>query len=188
MTKEQALAILKQPDRIGCHLIKANDEESNKYNQESIEALNMAIKAIEQNNEEIYKAGYEDGVHDGYYSSLIEDGTEEKHFGKSYQEQPTSDDCVSRQAVFETIDDCNSDGLKGIFCSYNDGERFKEYIKKLPPATSTRKVGKWISEPNCWLRCSCCNSHYPHTSIYAIKGSNYCPNCGADMRGESENG
>ena len=48
-------------------------------------------------------------------------------------EQPTSDDCVSRQAVFETIDDCNSDGLKGIFCSYDDGERFKEYIKKLPP-------------------------------------------------------
>jgi len=46
MTKEQALAILKQPDRIGCHLIKANDEESNKYNQESIEALNIAIKSV----------------------------------------------------------------------------------------------------------------------------------------------
>lgn len=51
MTKEQAIAILKQPDRIGCHLIKANDEESNKYNQESIEALNMAIKALEQQSE-----------------------------------------------------------------------------------------------------------------------------------------
>jgi len=50
-----------------------------------------------------------------------------------------------------------------------------------------RKVGKWIEEPNCWLRCSCCNSHYPHTSIYAIEGSNYCPNCGAEMRG-AENG
>lgn len=47
-----------------------------------------------------------------------------------------SEDCVSRRAVFETIDDCNSDGLKGIFCSYNDGERFKEYIKKLPPANA----------------------------------------------------
>ncbi|WP_458457467.1 hypothetical protein [Pseudobutyrivibrio sp.] len=48
MTKEQALEILRQPDRIGCHMIKANDEESCKYNQESIEALDMAIKALEQ--------------------------------------------------------------------------------------------------------------------------------------------
>lgn len=54
MTKEQALRILKQPDRIGCHLIKANDEESNKYNQESIEALDMAIKALEQSSEDWY--------------------------------------------------------------------------------------------------------------------------------------
>ena len=103
MTNEQALAILKQPDRIGCNLIKANDEESNKYNQESIEALDMAIKALEQS---------------------------------------TSDDCVSRQAVLETIDDCNSDGLKGIFCSYDDGERFREYIRKLPPVTPTHGTCK----------------------------------------------
>jgi Zn finger protein HypA/HybF involved in hydrogenase expression len=45
-----------------------------------------------------------------------------------------------------------------------------------------RKKGKWIEEPNCWLRCSCCKSHYPHTSINGVRGSNYCPNCGADMR------
>ena len=78
MTKEQALVILKQPDRIGCHLIKANDEESNKYNQESIEALNMAIKALEIVEEfertqiitdgrlngrtYAYKCGLEDGI------------------------------------------------------------------------------------------------------------------------------
>lgn len=48
MTREEAIEILKQPDRIGCNLIKANDEESTKYNQESIEALNMAIKALKQ--------------------------------------------------------------------------------------------------------------------------------------------
>lgn len=56
-------------------------------------------------------------------------------------EQPISGDCVSRQAVLETIDACNIDGLKGIFCSYDDGERFKEYIKVLPPVTPTQK---WI--------------------------------------------
>lgn len=52
------------------------------------------------------------------------------------------EDAVSRQAVFEIIDDCNSDGLKGIFCSYDDGERFKEYIKDLPYVTSTHGTCK----------------------------------------------
>lgn len=46
MTREKALSILKQPDRIGCHLIKANDEESNKFNYESLEAQNMAIESL----------------------------------------------------------------------------------------------------------------------------------------------
>lgn len=46
--------------------------------------------------------------------------------------QEPCEDTISRKAVLETIDDCNSDGLKGIFCSYGDGERFKEYIKELP--------------------------------------------------------
>ena len=54
--------------------------------------------------------------------------------------EQSGEDCVSRQAVFETLDDCNSDGLKGIFCSYDDGERFKEYIKNLPPITPTRCI------------------------------------------------
>lgn len=50
-------------------------------------------------------------------------------------EQELCTDAVNRQAVLETIDVCNSDGLKGIFCSYDDGERFKAYIKDLPPVT-----------------------------------------------------
>ena len=58
---------------------------------------------------------------------------------KALEQQP-SDDCVSRTAVLETIEDCNSDGLKGIFCSYDDGERFKEYIKRLPPVTPTQCI------------------------------------------------
>ena len=47
MTREEALEILKQPDRIGVNIIKANDEEATRYNAESLEALDMAIKALE---------------------------------------------------------------------------------------------------------------------------------------------
>ncbi len=75
-------------------------------------------------------------------------------------EQQSCEDSISRKAVFETIDDCNSDGLKGIFCSYVDGEKFKKYIKELPSVTpkgvtvtdfadkcrecGKMKNGKWI--------------------------------------------
>lgn len=48
LTNEKALEILKQPDRVGCNLIKANDEESCKYNQESIEAFNMLGLSLEK--------------------------------------------------------------------------------------------------------------------------------------------
>ncbi len=46
LTEEEAIEIIRQPDRIGCVLIKGNDEESIKYNQQSIEAINMALKAL----------------------------------------------------------------------------------------------------------------------------------------------
>jgi len=88
-----------------------------------------------------------------------------------------ADDCISRKAVFETIDDCNHDGLKGIFCSYDDGERFKKYIKNLPPVTPQPRKGHWIRR-NAFLvpwKCSECNYE-------SERYENYCPNCGADMR------
>lgn len=58
-------------------------------------------------------------------------------------DQEPCEDAVSRKAVLENIDDCNSDGLKGIFCSYDSGERFKEYIKNLPPVIPQPK--QWHS-------------------------------------------
>ena len=48
MTNEEALAILKEPDRIGFTVIKGNSLEDCEYNQKSQEALNMAIKALER--------------------------------------------------------------------------------------------------------------------------------------------
>ena len=48
MTKEEALQVLSDRGRVGVHIINANDEETIKYNSDSIEALKMAIKALEQ--------------------------------------------------------------------------------------------------------------------------------------------
>ena len=56
------------------------------------------------------------------------------------QQSKTSEDTISREAVLETIEDCNSDGLKGIFCSYDDGKRFEAYIKDLPSVAQNGKT------------------------------------------------
>ena len=109
------------------------------------------------------------------------DGRAIKEAIKALEQEPC-EDAVSRKAVFETIDDCNSDGLKGIFCSYDDGERFKKYIKNLPPATPARKKGKWIVLKDeygdiCEAICSCCEDHGNHRW-------KYCHTCGAEMESE----
>ena len=61
-----------------------------------------------------------------------------------------------------------------------------EDIKELPPAQYERKTGHWIEHENADIvegyyvsmyECSCC-----HT--WENDDSEYCPDCGADMRGE----
>lgn len=67
-----------------------------------------------------------------------------------------------------------------------DGERAKKVLETLPSAQPERKKGTWIYDgkqgrfPAC--KCSVCG-HYENAD-WTISGSaNYCPNCGADMRG-----
>lgn len=49
--------------------------------------------------------------------------------------------------------------------------------------TVERPQGKWEQFSSHTVHCSCCNKNSPDMSTY-IK-MNYCPNCGADMRGDS---
>jgi rubrerythrin len=54
-------------------------------------------------------------------------------------------------------------------------------IKKLPPA---RKIGRWIYSTNNESVCEewTCNL----CGISSFENTNYCPNCGANMRGEED--
>ena len=62
-------------------------------------------------------------------------------------------------------------------------EKYKPYIEcekaleRLPSAQAERPKGKWI-DCNWSIRCSECDYSMP----WAVR--NFCPNCGADMRGE----
>lgn len=66
---KEALEILLKTDRIGVNLILGNDEETNKYNQDSAEALLAAVKALAV-VEEIKKA-YIDIINNCRYTDLI---------------------------------------------------------------------------------------------------------------------
>lgn len=84
------------------------------------------------------------------------------------------EDTVSRQAVMKAIEEV---GL--LTCEYID---VKQAIKSLPFVQPIRPKGKWIdcAERDPWYRCSECKER--------VWGGhrNFCPNCGADMRGDTE--
>lgn len=58
-----------------------------------------------------------------------------------------------------------------------------EAIDNMPTVEPKRKTGKWIREgwEVVYLRCSVCGYR-----DYAEEHNNFCPNCGADMRGEKD--
>ena len=62
-------------------------------------------------------------------------------------------------------------------------------IHRLPSAQPERKKGKWVKIGH-WGRsykCNQCGNYLDFDGVNAGRGStNFCPNCGADMRGEQD--
>lgn len=60
-------------------------------------------------------------------------------------------------------------------------------LNGLPSAEPELKKGKWVYDgirgrfPAC--KCSICG-HYENADWAILQGANFCPHCGADMRGE----
>lgn len=57
------------------------------------------------------------------------------------------------------------------------------------PAADVReeKKGKWIDQRVDSEMCSACGTRFYISALFAVGGNdepNFCPNCGADMRGE----
>ena len=68
---------------------------------------------------------------------------------------------------------------------------WKSAIDAMPTIEPERKKGKWIEcEHEKWvvgvhaLRCSECNGGYHLNNEVKLYHWNYCPNCGADLRGD----
>ena len=85
------------------------------------------------------------------------------------------DDVISRQAAIDIVEfECGE--WSGL------AKTIAEEIKQLPSAQPERIKGHWVNG-----RCDKCNGHAPFwcmaSTYYA---SNFCPNCGAEMREVTE--
>ena len=96
-------------------------------------------------------------------------------------EQEPCEDAVSRDAVCNIVNDIRD-------CISVEGYwAILERLKKLPSVT-VRQTGEWIEKEgydgDVYYDCSVCGESW--TTIEGTpwdNGMNFCPNCGADMRG-----
>ena len=107
-------------------------------------------------------------------------------------------DCISRQAAIDALTEYGNG--RAVFISV--GEAVIR-IENLPPAEPKR--GKWIEDKGqqtlmqnfiergeVWRVCSVCGAghmighKYECDKAYHETHHNFCPNCGADMRGEQD--
>jgi hypothetical protein len=72
--------------------------------------------------------------------------------------------------------DALKDDIKSRFLTVSKKRLLCRIIDKAP-TVEQRPQGEWIFvSRNCW-KCPCCQE-------LTNEGKNFCPNCGADMRGE----
>lgn len=77
--------------------------------------------------------------------------------------------------------------LDGVIADLDGTSR--DGFKNAPTIEPERKKGKWIYDgirgrfPAC--KCSICG-YYENADWALLQGVNFCPNCGADMRGDHE--
>lgn len=96
--------------------------------------------------------------------------------------QEPCDDCVSRETVINTIMPYCSDD-DGSTGNLDDLRNVLDDIESLPPIQPKREKGEWIKTQLGTV----CNKCYRFPLLSKDENeilSNYCPYCGADMRGK----
>lgn len=104
------------------------------------------------------------------------------------------DDYISRQAAIDAIDNCTKFKVTEDFYTIYINE-VEEAIANVPTADIRENVkGEWLAdndrEKSMMWRCSVCGriAYYPpigsREAFAKHCGYAFCPNCGADMRGE----
>jgi hypothetical protein len=81
----------------------------------------------------------------------------------------------------------DADKLKEVFDEHEDDYGYlhgywEEFIDNAPTADVRENVrGEWISTGFMEVKCSNCKE-----TFHELESANFCPNCGADMRGDNQ--
>ena len=121
---------------------------------------------------EMFRNASLEGVEDLMASGEMEDISLPS--AQSTMGQVFDDDCVSRQAALECLEWHYPDALPAT------------KIKELPSVKPERPKGEWITDDlSGIISCSRCGNDAPmETTGGGQYKSKFCPDCGADMRGE----
>ena len=102
-------------------------------------------------------------------------------------------DAITKQQAIDALRKLREEDIEDYGCEIPEGfnqdhlDRATFAIKQLPPIQP--KKGKWIKTAR-WGRvyyCDQCRNYLDFDGVNAGRGStNFCPNCGADMRGEKD--
>lgn len=86
------------------------------------------------------------------------------------------DDLISRQAAIKLL----KAKFAEIFFKETAEKNIEKWLNELPPVQSEQKTGRWVCLDDDYLAygCSECKS-------VSLRESNYCPECGAYMKGEN---
>ena len=98
------------------------------------------------------------------------------------------DDTISRQAAIDAL--CNDYCGGHQDCKYYPNCENLRSVQKLPSAQPERARGTWMPDTMCYYEerfiCSECKGNYKVDTCMGKPMWNFCPNCGADMRGEQD--
>lgn len=92
-------------------------------------------------------------------------------------------DLISRERAISELVNMVTDHYKdepfhGLMLHWTE---IKAMLESLPSAEPERKKGKWIIDRHGNWACDQCGNDPYHCNM---ENMNFCPNCGADMRGE----
>ena len=132
-----------------------------------------------------------DGMHPISAETVLEVVKELSEHGTNLAE--VGREAITKQQAIDALRKLREEDIEDYGCEIPEGfnqdhlDRATFAIKQLPPIQP--KKGKWIKTAR-WGRvyyCNQCRNYLDFDGVNAGRGStNFCPNCGADMRGEQD--